>query len=181
MTLTKGNQHFHERSKNQRVLHSETPVWNIVNKLKWSTTSEAKITKVIYSLEENFFIFISSFRRKLYQSNTKTRYLLITDQTNPLSTSYVNLSLLIKQKIVSWEHPMSNRLKVYPIKLIKSVKPIKQGKSIWKTSILYLVWSKKSSNNFQNCRFPSARRPDDSNSFTMPNLYMATRKPIDRN
>lgn len=52
MTLTKGSQHFHEQSKNQKVLHSETPVWNIVNKLKQSSTSEAKITKVIYSLEE---------------------------------------------------------------------------------------------------------------------------------
>lgn len=149
MTLTKGNRHFHERSKNQKVLHSETPVWNIVNKLKRSSTSEDKITKVIYSVEELFiYLFMSSLEKKHYQSNSKTRHLLIADQTNPLSTSYVNLSLLIKQKIVNWEHPRSNRLKVNPIELIKSVEPINQGKSIWKTSIIYLVWSKKSSNNF---------------------------------
>lgn len=39
----------------------------------------------------------------------------------------------------------------------------------------YLVWSKKTSHNFQNSWFPSARRPNNSNSFSMPNLHTATK------
>lgn len=46
----------------------------------------------------NDIILLVVTKIKIYQTNSKAGYLLITDQTISLSTSYINLTLLIRQK-----------------------------------------------------------------------------------